>query len=302
MLLLTIQQLQYVMEIQRTGSVSKAAKNLFLSQPNISNAVKTLEKELGIDIFERTHEGMRPTVQGRQFLLRAERIMKEVDGISADLLQEPPESFRMLYGAWFPAYEAFVRLCQDHQNHAKISFSAFSIGTRDPLEEMAGSSYDLCVSEFVNERLLLMRCKQYHMEYKHLAQTQLYVQLAENHPLLNQSGSHFEHLRDYPYVDFYFPGLSDDVSPLWTDFVNPERIIRVNSPAARRAIVSHSNAFSIVMPHSTAFNKRHGIVNIPIPQLTANIGYIYSLDRGLSKLAREYLHHLDATLSHALNE
>ena len=45
---MTIQQLQYVLEISRTGSVSKAAKTLYLSQPNLSNAIKNLENELGI--------------------------------------------------------------------------------------------------------------------------------------------------------------------------------------------------------------------------------------------------------------
>ena len=58
---MTIQQLQYVLEISRTGSVSKAAKTLYLSQPNLSNAIKNLENELGITIFERTPMGMQLT-------------------------------------------------------------------------------------------------------------------------------------------------------------------------------------------------------------------------------------------------
>ena len=48
---MTIPQLQYVLEISRTGSVSKAAKTLYLSQPNLSNAIKNLENELGITIL-----------------------------------------------------------------------------------------------------------------------------------------------------------------------------------------------------------------------------------------------------------
>lgn len=45
------QQIKYVMEVANTGSISKAAKNLFMSQPNISNAINDLEEELGITIF-----------------------------------------------------------------------------------------------------------------------------------------------------------------------------------------------------------------------------------------------------------
>lgn len=56
---MTIQQLQYVLEVSRTGSISKAARNLFLSQPNISNSIKNLEQELGATLFIRTSQGCR---------------------------------------------------------------------------------------------------------------------------------------------------------------------------------------------------------------------------------------------------
>lgn len=61
---MTIQQLQYVLEIARCGSASRAAKNLFLSQPNLSSAIKNLEQELGFPIFERTSAGMKLTPAG----------------------------------------------------------------------------------------------------------------------------------------------------------------------------------------------------------------------------------------------
>lgn len=68
---MTIQQLQYVLEIARTGSVSQTARNLFLSQPNISNAVKNLEAELGVAVFQRTATGMALTPEGRRLVRRA---------------------------------------------------------------------------------------------------------------------------------------------------------------------------------------------------------------------------------------
>ena len=68
---MTIQQLQYVLEISRTGSVSKAAKTLYLSQPNLSNAIKNLENELGITIFERTPMGMQLTASGMKLAKKA---------------------------------------------------------------------------------------------------------------------------------------------------------------------------------------------------------------------------------------
>ena len=79
---MTIQQLQYVLEISRTGSVSKAAKTLYLSQPNLSNAIKNLENELGITIFERTPMGMQLTASGMKLAKKATSIMADIQEIT----------------------------------------------------------------------------------------------------------------------------------------------------------------------------------------------------------------------------
>lgn len=85
---MTIQQLQYVMEISRTGSVSKAAKTLFLSQPNLSNAIKNLENELGITIFERTPMGMQLTASGMKLAKKAASIMADIQEITSGISEE----------------------------------------------------------------------------------------------------------------------------------------------------------------------------------------------------------------------
>ena len=55
---MTLQQLKYIIEIVNSGSMSEAAKRLFISQPSLSNSVKELEKEVGIEIFLRTNKGI----------------------------------------------------------------------------------------------------------------------------------------------------------------------------------------------------------------------------------------------------
>ena len=59
-----IQQLRYIMEIANYNSMNKAAQHLFISQPTLSNAVKDLEAELGITIFERSKRGISLTIDG----------------------------------------------------------------------------------------------------------------------------------------------------------------------------------------------------------------------------------------------
>jgi DNA-binding transcriptional LysR family regulator len=48
---MTLQQLKYILAIVDCGSISEAAKQLYISQPSLSNAVKELEEEFGIEIF-----------------------------------------------------------------------------------------------------------------------------------------------------------------------------------------------------------------------------------------------------------
>ena len=52
--------LRYALEVNRTRSITKAAQNLYMGQPNLSRAIRDLEKDLGIVIFERTTKGVTP--------------------------------------------------------------------------------------------------------------------------------------------------------------------------------------------------------------------------------------------------
>ena len=65
---MTFQQLTYVVEISKCGSINKAANKLFLSQSGISTAIRELEEELGIQFFVRSNRGVEFTPDGREFL------------------------------------------------------------------------------------------------------------------------------------------------------------------------------------------------------------------------------------------
>ena len=61
------QHLQYIIEIERTRSISQAAENLFIGQPNLSRILHDVEQMLGFRIFERSTRGVRPTTRGTIF-------------------------------------------------------------------------------------------------------------------------------------------------------------------------------------------------------------------------------------------
>ena len=70
--------LEYIIEVAKTGSVSKASQKLYLSQPHLSNTIKAMEAELGVKLFVRSTRGMCLTDEGRDFVRRAQAVLDEV--------------------------------------------------------------------------------------------------------------------------------------------------------------------------------------------------------------------------------
>lgn len=76
-----ISQLNLLLALEKYGSFSKAAKELFLSQPYISAAIKELEDEVGFQILERSNKGVQFTLQGTLVLEKARVILDEMESI-----------------------------------------------------------------------------------------------------------------------------------------------------------------------------------------------------------------------------
>lgn len=75
---MTLQQLRYITTVANTGTITEAAKKLYISQPSLTNAIHELEKEMGLTIFNRTNKGIFISREGGRIL----RICKA--GIGAD--------------------------------------------------------------------------------------------------------------------------------------------------------------------------------------------------------------------------
>lgn len=76
---MNLMSLRYVVEIDRTRSISKAAENLYMSQPNLSRAIKDLEQLLHITVFKRTNKGIEVTAEGEEFIQYAKKILADVE-------------------------------------------------------------------------------------------------------------------------------------------------------------------------------------------------------------------------------
>lgn len=74
---MTLQQLKYVVTVAETGTITNAAKKLYISQPSLTNAIHELEKEMNIVIFQRTNKGIVLSREGEDFLGYARRVLEQ---------------------------------------------------------------------------------------------------------------------------------------------------------------------------------------------------------------------------------
>ena len=86
---------KYAVEIEKTRSITQAAENLYMAQPNLSKAIKELENSLGITIFRRTSKGVIPTDQGMKFLTCAKQILMQIDNMEAIASPDKPKERKM---------------------------------------------------------------------------------------------------------------------------------------------------------------------------------------------------------------
>lgn len=80
---MNLQHLKYMIEVEKTGSVTKAAANLFMGQPNLSKAIKEVENEIGITVFRRSAKGVYPTPEGAEFLRNARLVTEQFRKLEA---------------------------------------------------------------------------------------------------------------------------------------------------------------------------------------------------------------------------
>lgn len=112
-----IQQLKYFVEVTKTLNITEAAKNLYISQPSLSQQIKNLEKELGVPLLVRQSKSVHLTEAGEQFGIHANRILGGVDQLSElmqrhSLLQEGTLRIGIL---WVGGYLNLFKVLTDYQ-------------------------------------------------------------------------------------------------------------------------------------------------------------------------------------------
>ena len=82
---LSMQHFTYALEVARTGSISQAAENFYVSQPTMSKAIRDVESELGFPVFKRTPRGVVLTQRGTEFISHAKKIVAQIEKMEQSL-------------------------------------------------------------------------------------------------------------------------------------------------------------------------------------------------------------------------
>ncbi|MBR2311397.1 MAG: LysR family transcriptional regulator [Oscillospiraceae bacterium] len=184
---MTIQQLTYLLEVYKSGSFSLAAQKLYITQSAISNAVISLEKEIGAPIFVRSKKGLIPTARGLDVINHAKRACDSIEQITAPRTPEK-KSVRIGCTRSGPASEAFLQLLEETRDRKDIEFAFVSQNEGDFLERLLNHELDIVFFFNITNYSMgrLENVKKHNLDYEIFAEVPAVVKLSPKHPLYNK--------------------------------------------------------------------------------------------------------------------
>ncbi len=144
--------LKYAVEIEKTGSITKAANNLFMGQPNLSKAIKELEAEIGITIFRRTTKGVVPTEKGGEFLGYAKAVLDQFDEMVSLYKPKAENEIRFSISAPRASYitKAFTNFVSLLDNDKDISINFKETNSMDAVNNIINFDFKLGIIRYQN--------------------------------------------------------------------------------------------------------------------------------------------------------
>lgn len=294
---MTIQQLQYLLEVYRTGSISQAAKKLLVAQSSVSNIISGVENEIGFSIFTRSRQGVVPTTRGLRVLEQAGRICESYR-LMVEEAQPHCKHIRIGSAAYAPISDAFARLAMECRDRQDIMLSHLTCSVSEVIDKLAGFDLDLGIVLIYEPHLRategLLRTKGLQWTVgKTLPAT---LRVGAGHPLYNKADlslHDFQHdiLVDPPhggtaYIEF----LKDLID------INPDRVMLVDEQSTRYNLVSQGAAYSVGCKLPEHINKQYGFRSIPLEGAWYRIVTVHNPARGLSDEVTRFLALLEEEL------
>ena len=292
---MTLQQLRYAATVAETGTISGAAKALFISQPSLTAAIQELEREMGITIFLRTNRGVVLSREGDEFLGYARQVLMQ-----AELLEER-------YGAQSQHKQQFSVSAQHYNFAARVfasvvrdmggerySMTFRETTTYEVIEDVSRmrSEVGVLVMTEQNGEVLRRLFRENELTYTELARKDATIYVDKDHPLAGQKEVTEEELAPYPCVSFeqgthnalFF---SEDIA---MPAVTPRHIL-VRDRATANDLSREINAYQPSLGLDDAVSRSlYGSAMLYLkPRKKVSLGYIVRQHMLLSPMAQAYI-------------
>lgn len=304
---MTLQQLKYVIEVARSRSISKAAQKLFISQPSLSNALKELEKELGIVIFSRTNKGIIITPEGSEFLGYARQVVEQVELLENRYSDSTPSQQHFAVSAQHYAFavSSFVRLLKDY-NRDEYEFTLRETKTFEIIDDVKNLRSEigiLYVNDF-NRKVIQKFLREGNLKFHELFEAKPHVFISSSNPLAEKDYVTLDDLPPYPYLSyeqgeynsFYF---SEEILSTLTRPKN----IRVTDRATLFNLLIGLNGYTISTGVISKELNGENIIAVPLKlDERITVGYITHRNVTQSPMASIYIEYLKETIADELSQ
>lgn len=292
-----IQQLQYVIKIVETGSMNEAAKQLYITQPSLSNAVRNLETEMGIQIFIRNPKGITLTKDGMEFLSYARQILEQTalleerykgDNTSRELFSVSSQHYAFVVNAFvalfngtdMTQYELFLRetrtweIIDDVKNfRSEIGVLFLNSYNRDVLTKLFDDNSLIATTLFT---------------------TTPHIFVSKSNPLANRKKLSMKVLEDYPYLS-YDQGLHNSFyfsEEMMSQIPHPKSIV-VSDRATLFNLMIGLDGYTVATGILNSKLNGDEIVAIPLDvDDVIDIVYIRHDKANLSKMGQKFIDYL----------
>lgn len=202
---MTLQQLKYIIKVAEKGSINEAAKELFISQPSLSNAIKELEKELQFAIFIRNNRGVVLSNKGMEFLGYAQQVITQADLLENKYIKGSAKKQRFCASSQHYLFvaNAFVELVKGYEDE-EYNFTLNETTTYEVIENVKTmfSEIGIIYLSNYNEAVIKKMLKENNLIFKELFTAKPHVFLSKKHPLAHKKSIEIDELENYPRISF----------------------------------------------------------------------------------------------------
>ena len=291
---MTLQQLKYILTVAETGTITEAARKLYISQPSLTNAIRELEEEMNVKIFNRTRKGVTISREGEDFLGYARQVLEQAS-ILEDRFKNGDggkKQFCISTQHYSFAVNAFVDLIKEF-GQEEYDFSLRETQTYEIIDDVAKMRSEigiLFLNEF-NKSVLSKILKENDLVFHELFIAKPHVFISRFHPLAENTSIRNEELESYPYLSFeqgthnsfYF---SEEI---FSDFERKKNI-RVRDRATLFNLLIGLNGYTVCSGVIDEKLNGKDIIAVPLEgEDVMRIGYITHRRGSLSRLGKSYV-------------